>query len=208
MNTQRRYIAFFLILLVFVGRARPDSPPEEERGMGVAAFPVVFYTPETSAGLGAGLALTFPRGDEDDPLRPNSIQAFGLYSLKKQYTAFLSTEVHSHDDAWRFKPAFMFSHFPDTFHGIGRDASADDEEDFTTDNVAVRPQLLRRLYGNFNAGLFLKWKRTDVVEIEEDGRIARRELPGADGSRFVGMGPVLEWDGRDRLFYPTRGYDS
>lgn len=173
--------------------------------MGVAGIPVVFYTPETSAGLGGGLTLTFPRGEPHEHLRPNSLQTFGLYSLKNQYMFFLSPEVHSHDDAWRFRPIFMFSYYPDTFYGIGRDVSKDDEEDFTTETVVIRPQLLRRVHSHWNAGLFLKWKRTDVVEIEDDGQLVQRDLPGVDGSRFVGLGPILEWDSRDQLFYPTRG---
>ncbi len=178
---------------------------EEDHRVGVAGIPVVFYTPETSAGLGGGLTLTFPRGEPEDHLRPNSLQTFGLYSLKNQYMFFLSPEVHSPDDAWRFRPIFMFSYYPDTYYGIGRDVSKDDEEDFTIETVVIRPQLLRRVYSHFNAGLFMKWKRTDVIEIEDDGQLARRDLPGVDGSRFIGMGPILEWDSRDQLFYPTRG---
>lgn len=182
-----------------------DAQTNAPSRVGVAAFPIIFYTPETSAGAGGGVTLTYRGPGEEDTARPDNLSLFALYTFKNQFMFFLAPSLYFRDGDWKLGAGTGYSHFPGSFYGVGNDTDEDDEEEFTTESVMIRPGLLRRVYAHLSAGFFYDWKKTGVREIEKNGLLDTGDYLGVDGSVLSGAGAVLEWDSRDNLFSPSRG---
>ena len=172
--------------------------------VGMAGFPVVFYTPETSAGIGGGLTLTFRPADAPDTGHPDHVSMFLLYTLNQQVMGSVFPQCYLGEN-WKIGAALAYRDFPDEYYGLGNDTREGDAEDFTTRDVVINPYLLRRVVSRAWAGVAYDWKNTDVLEIEADGLLAGGGLAGTDGSRLSGLGPMLEWDSRDQAFAPRSG---
>lgn len=174
-------------------------------GLQWAGFPVVFYTPETSAGFGGGLTVTRREPGQESSERPDHLSVFGLGTLKNQWMVFAIPELYLGGGAWKARAPVGYRDFPDKFHGIGPDATEDAEEDFTARGPSVEPMLLSHVVEDLWFGAAYRWKNTDISDLEPGGALAGGGVPGAEGGVTAGLGPWLEWDGRDRIFNPTRG---
>ncbi|HDP99837.1 MAG TPA: hypothetical protein ENN22_11730 [bacterium] len=98
-----------------------------------------------------------------------------------------------------------YQKFPDLFYGIGSNTSSEDAEDVTTEDVIIRPGLTRRIYKNLRFGMIYHLNHTSVQKVEPDGILSSGGLPGSRGSFLSGMGPIIDWDSRDNIFYPSKG---
>lgn len=193
--------------------AAPDAVPDAETaatnapaaGLQWAGFPVAFYTPETGAGFGGGLTVTHRPDGADRSERPDSLSVFGLYTLKNQWMLFAMPEAYLADHAWKARGRIGYRDYPDQFHGIGPEATEDAEEDFTERSLTLEPSLFRSVVPNLWIGGLVRWKDTDLSAFEDDGVLAQGGVTGTEGGTAAGAGPAIEWDGRDRLFNPTRG---
>jgi len=171
--------------------------------VGVAAFPVVFSSPETGVGGGVGAVLTF-RGEAVDS-RPNSLALVGMVTEKSQSLLILSPEAYVCDDYWKLKTSVIRRDWPDEFYGIGNDTEEEDEEAFEVQSLEVRPSAMLKVWRELRAGLVLDWKDVEVSELVEDGLLATGGFLGTEGTESWGLGPALEWDTRDSLFFPMHG---
>lgn len=173
--------------------------------VGVAAYPIVFYSPETSAGGGGGLTLTFRKAGEATNNRPDSLSLAAMYTFRNQTMLFATPMAYFGDGDWKAGLGLGYVDFPDQFYGVGNDTSEDDEESYTRRDLKARPLLLRRVAEHLRAGAFYEWQETDIYELEEGGQLEGGSVPGVEGGTIAGAGPAIEWDTRDQLFAPTSG---
>jgi hypothetical protein len=148
--------------------------------------------------------MTCRQPGQDPSQAPNSISAFALYTFKNQVRVMVIPQMYPGAGAWKASVALGYWDFPDEFYGLGND-TPDDEEEFTTAGVMLRPALLRRMWRDLRVGLFCEIKGEDVTEIEADGALATGDVFGVGGGLLSGVGPVLEWDSRDNTFFPRSG---
>lgn len=175
--------------------------PETESETSWYALPAVYYTPETSLGLGAagGVFLT------SDKTWPSSIQGDLSATLRGQYAVNVRPELYRRGGRQRLFADLSVTAFPDSFYGIGPDTPESAEEDVTTRFFDAQVQLERPLTPGWRVGVRIRVRHETVTEIEGDGLLASGRVPGADGSTVLGIGPLVTRDTRDRPFYPRRG---
>jgi len=185
-----------------------ETPPKGDdcrRGWKIAPFPVAFYSPETGFGGGCGGVITYRGHRCPAPLRPQSLSGVLFYTGKGQSLVALSPELYFQKEAWELKLGLAYRNFPESLYGVGRSTPDDAEEDYTLEGVTLEPWLLRRVASHLYVGAVLDIEKTSVREVEEGGLLDRGLLEGHAGGTRAGMGPVLDWDDRDNLFYPSRG---
>jgi hypothetical protein len=171
----------------------------------VSGFPVIMYAPETGLGLGGGLHITHRAGDLPETSRPLSLPFVLIYTTKGQSIVAAIPEIYFGDGAWALRGPLQYANFPSTMYGVGNDTPDEAEEDFTTETGEAEVTLVRRLYSGLKGGLSCYVVKTIILETEP-GRVYEewREMGRAGGARF-GIGPVVEWDTRDDIFYPSAG---
>lgn len=200
------YIALLLLALaglpvvadeVPVTNRRPASPGDEFR-----IIPFAFYTPETSVSFGAVPMYVFRLGD--DGLRPSTINAILIATLKAQFTA---TVV---GDFWlpsgdQLRAQLTGFRYPGEFFGIGNDNRPAASESYLQYEARGVLQYNHFFHGGLSLGLRAEFSRYETASLEPGGLLAGGTIPGWDGSLSSGLGAALSWDTRDNVFSSREG---
>ncbi|MBK8650375.1 MAG: hypothetical protein IPN23_01435 [Elusimicrobia bacterium] len=164
-------------------------------------FPVVFYTPETRAGLGVGGVLARPRRSVDKSM--DHLSFYSLYTARDQKALYLFPEIYR--GPWKARALLGFVDFPEDYFGQGPGVSDTSKESYTVREIQARPTFTRRVGGNWRAGVTTEVRQTRLRDLTPGGALAAGGAPGVDGGGMWGAGPAVEWDSRDNLFSPRRG---
>ncbi|MBD3163396.1 MAG: BamA/TamA family outer membrane protein [Candidatus Eisenbacteria bacterium] len=199
-------LATLALLLPAVAPAEAEDPETAPRpGWTRAILPVVFSTPETGFGFGAGALLTYRGENQSAEERPQSLPLFGLYTVKNQMSIALAPDLTLAGGIWRLGFEISYQKFPLRFYGIGNDTPDAAEEEYTLEGFSFAIRASRRVTGAFRSGIAVDLKRPSYPEKEPGGLLDGRRIPGANGGFYAGAGPLIEWDTRDNLYFPTRG---
>ena len=186
-----------------------NTPTNEDsvgkKRSGLIWIPILFYTPETKTGGGAGLNYFFRESGSDSASRPSSIMGVFMYTQNKQIISELSTDMYRNDEQIHITGYIGYKKFPDKFYGIGKNTSEKNEEDFTSRDIFFGTTVQRRMRSGLHLGLQYMFADRKMEEVEEDGRLIEREILGSEGVRTSGLGFLLNRDTRDNIFYPTSG---
>jgi hypothetical protein len=176
----------------------------------VKILPIVFYTPETSLGLGAGLLFQFDLPGAKAARRPSSITLGGVYTLEEQVLAQLGPELRFGHDDYVLKLDLTGARFPNRFYGTGNIIDSDVYDTYTDCYMRaevdgrMRPfaegSALRPLFLGLHAGG--AWSSVRHVEGEV---LEGMNDPGENEVMVAGLGPSVSWDSRDSISWPTRG---
>ena len=206
--------AFGVALAVWASCTPALSAPDRAQGRDDdrspwSVFPVISYSPETSALLGGGAVYTFRADDGRDPngreARRSSIAAISAYSFKSQFFISLSPSVYLDGEAWHAEGGLALRRFPSTFYPIGKHTTADRAEDYTDLGLSALAALTRRLAGSFRTGGQIALYYSKIGDVEPGGDLDRGRVAGSDGGRLAGLGPRMIWDDRDNDFSTRRG---
>jgi outer membrane protein assembly factor BamA len=213
----RRSVSFFLILLaVFLSLPSQAASRESvehgsegdtlaQKRSGWLFFPILFYSPETKTGFGAGAGYFFREPGSATASRPSTIMTNFMYTQKKQVILDLLTDIYWKDEAYHLTGSFGYLKFPDKFYGIGNDTSEDNEEDYTPKNTAALISLLGRVRSGLYVGLQYQFYDSKIQELEEGGLLASKDIPGSEGGTATGAGILTTWDTRNNIYYPSTG---
>ncbi len=182
-----------------------EQSSESNRRISFAGYPVILYTPETSLIFGGGAAMTIRNRNHDQNARPDNLNFYAIYTLKNQSAVLFNPDFYFDEDRWQLKMMSGYQKFPDLFYGVGNQTAEDDAEDVTTEDVIIRPGLTCCIYKNLRLGVMYHFNHTSVQKVEKDGILSSGVLPGSTGSRLSGVGPIIDWDSRDNIFYPSKG---
>jgi len=91
------------------------------------------------------------------------------------------------------------------FYGIGNDVPEDFEELYGVDYPRLRVTAMREFGSGFYLGLRFIADDFEITDIDPEGRLANRRIPGANGGRNTGAGFILNYDSRDNYFSTTSG---
>ena len=224
---------FFALLTCspYVSYARsPDSLPVDDQAMEAdrssnvgkdlwsrtRILPLVLYSPETALMIGGGtLTLIDLGGARSD--RPSSFSLFGIYTTNQQVVLAAAYELRGRGDRHVVQQIARFVDWPDRFYGIGnqldkgievqaRNDSTRSYLNFTDRYLQLETEYLFQPLKSIYVGVghHLRWSRADDIESSEHGEMLH-DLEGAQPMRWSGFMPILAYDTRDRLFWPSSG---
>ena len=167
-----------------------------------SVLPIVFSQPETGLAFGVLPQIVFnTRGS----VRPSQVYLALFYTMKSQYGAYLSSTVWLNEDRDNIEIEANLLHWPTLYYGIGSDGLKATPENYTQDqsgiSVTGKHLFSRTLFGGLTAAT-LHQKLTDL---DFGGDIENGLVPGSDGGRVLGLGPVIGYDSRNHNLFPTRG---
>lgn len=167
-------------------------------------LPLLFYSPETQLGFGAGLMTTWsmPRSE---PERPSSVVAYGIYTTRRQTFLGLSQELRFAEDRYVLLQELRYVDWPDRYYGVGNFSRESAREDYIDRYWQLETEGQVRVIGRLYAGLRHHLRGSDTLDLERGGVLAEQRPRGTGPTLWSGLGPTLQWDTRDGLFWPTRG---
>lgn len=166
--------------------------------------PVVFYTPETGAGAGGGIYITYGKSKAKNR---NLLVPFFVYTAKNQSVSRLYWELWPRDDLYRIYSVLGYTNYPDKFFGIGNETRKQDEETFREIYSAFDIDLERKLTDKVYAGLLIRSDDYSIREKQQGGLLSSGQIEGSDGGGIKGLGLQLRMVSLDHPFTPTRGFN-
>lgn len=204
---------FFCLVVGFANgqvNLQKDSITKKGKQRKLFAFPAVTYSPETTLAFGAAGNYYFQLS-HDSTVRTSYVQGLGLYTLRNQVVIAFESSIYFPGEKYILKTHGSFSHFPDRFWGLGNNSFDDALEPYTISQFYFFPQLLRKVYKNFFAGVSYEIQNVFLFEYGEGkpsgtSIFDQQDIQGRYGSIVSGLGIVAQWDGRDNAFSPSKGF--
>ncbi|MEM9990403.1 MAG: BamA/TamA family outer membrane protein [Bacteroidota bacterium] len=180
---------------------------KKERSYNLAAYPVLFYLPETRLGFGAAGITTFRFKGESESSRPSQVRLIAAYTLNKQILFYLPYELYWQEENWLARGEVGYYRYFYDFYGIGNDQPTDYKEQFEVRFPRVRFNLQRLVAPNLYTGVRYWFDNYNVTSVEEGGQLASDAITGGGNGGIVsGLGWLSAYDSRDNIFYPTKGF--
>ena len=232
---QRGYLDFqmaartplFLVLTLASGAAVAQFTDPEDGALDASEFiidkkgflPVPVLITEPAVGYGAGLGLLFVRNSirerkeaqQGDPqsshVAPPDVFGFVLGATENGTKFGGGGGMFSFDDdRWRYRGGVAKAEVNLDFYGAGgRLGTAERKLGYTLDMLASSQQVLRRL-GDTSSFAALRWVWFDSQASFDASRPQPVLPPASLAARSSGLGVALEYDSRDNIFTPSRGW--
>jgi outer membrane protein assembly factor BamA len=128
-----------------------------------------------------------------------------IYTQKKQIMIDLGPDIYLKNEIYHLKAKVNFINFSERFYGIGSDTSEDMREDFTSRTTRINLNLQKKLFQKLYLGIQYEREHHEVVKVEEDGQLKRREILGSEPGTVSGIGFLINRDSRNNIFSPSSG---
>lgn len=169
-----------------------------------AGYPIAFFTPETRWGFGAAGVYNFFPG-EHKSTRPSQLQIGGAYTLNKQLLSFCFYNIFLDDDKHNLYGELAYYDYFYQYYGIGNQTNFSDEELYGASYPRLQFNYLRKLKNKLYLGGFYHFDHYKITEVIDDGLLVNSNVVGKEGSTISRIGLLARYDGRDNIFYPTKG---
>ncbi len=183
-----------------------------------AILPLLFYSPETRLGFGAGATYAFRFKDEPETSRASQLTGGVAYTLEKQLLSYLSFQLFKNDEQYKIYGEVGYYRYFFYYYGVGNDNDnyinpenpnvlTAYQEPFFVNFPRIKVNALREIAPNFYVGLQSWFENQDIVEKDTSmfARLPQNEILGADGGVISQLGLVLNYDSRNNPLYPTEG---
>jgi outer membrane protein assembly factor BamA len=182
----------------------PESSPKPVKKSGLAAAPIIYYTPETRWAWGAGGLAYFSLTKDESVPRPSNIAFSGVFTQNKQYSFDLNPDFYFRH-GYHAQFDLQYAKFPDKFFGVGNDTPESLEEPYTSKYWKLRVEALKKTVGSVNLGFQYLFDSVNMTEVEKGGELDSGAVSGSEGGIVSGGGLFVTIDSRDSIFFPTTG---
>ncbi|MDM0115104.1 BamA/TamA family outer membrane protein [Variovorax sp. J22R133] len=179
-------------------------------------LPIPIVITEPAVGYGGGVALMFVRNSlresaeraaETGHMTPPDIWVVGAAATENgTKAAFAGGMTSFDDDRWRYRGGIGRTDVNLAFYGIGGDLGGGTRSiNYSLDGWMSSQQILRRL-GDSNSWLGFRWIFLDLGSKLDLNDPNARLQPDEMSRRSSGLGLTLEYDSRDNIFTPSKGW--
>jgi outer membrane protein assembly factor BamA len=191
------------VLAVLLGlpleSAAEDGMQEQRKRKNTAVAPIVVSNPNIGTGAGATGMFFYDVGGDGEGQPRSSAQLVGAYTHTDSYFVGLLNSLHLRRDQMRSKAGLFHARINNEFRDpLGGEA------DFATDVLAAFAQVTYRIKDDWFLGI--QGLVSDVryrPDTPQDADYLDRV--GAEDTTSGGIGPVVSYDSRDNIHYPTSG---
>lgn len=210
-----RRAAFFAAFLLFCicqtataqnsTRADSSSEVKAKRSLNIVALPLVFYSPETRWGFGAGGVAAFRFKGEADSTLASQVTLGFAYTQEKQILAYIPWRLYWKNEKFLSYGEVGYYKYNYFYFGVGNDNPLSYQEKYDVRFPRVQLNFLRRVKGDLYMGLRYWLDDFRISELDPAGELNSGRITGAEGGLVSSVGLVSNYDGRDNVFFPSKG---
>lgn len=184
--------------------ARAEKEEEEKKDSGIIAFPIAFYTSDTSFGFG-GTAIFFKKSYETkEEKRSDSFTTVLFYTLNNQILNANAGTLYFDEGLYKADGVLVVSRYPEDFYGIGPH-SPWHAESYTPLTIKGEITFSMRLWEKIYGGITVLQGYHKLYSYEDDGPLADYVADNRPSGFFSGLGVEFSRDSRDKSLYPSTG---
>ncbi len=176
------------------------------KALKIIALPVLFSTPETGFGFGAGAQMFLLRKTNIYNARLSNMFVSAIYTTKNQFMFEAKPQIYLDRGDYFLDTVLKYRIFPNSFWGIGNNTPDENKESYDMTSIELRARFLKRLPPFLNFGFEFVFENHDVTMVEEGGILDSGTVLGADDATVSGLGVVFNLDNRDIVEAPTSGH--
>ena len=184
--------------------AQKDSLPVHKNKL--SAFPVAYYSPETKLAVGALAAYTFYNKNDNTQKRPSQIQLGAAYTFNKQLLFYIPFRIYTRQSSFVFYGEAGYYKYSYYFYGIGNKQSDDYKELYKVNYPRVKVNALKKISKSLYAGLRYGLEDYNIIGADSGKQLSTGIITGSKGGFVSGIGPAINFDTRDNIFSPSRGF--
>ena len=210
MRTFLFFSLFFLVQKVASAQVPLEVPSAEipaTRPSRYVIFPVIVKSPEYK--WGGGLAGSyFFKIKHDSVTRTSNFKAVTFFTVRRQLVFAAEGNIFFPSEKYILHTIASVSRFPDKFWGLGNTTPSSNLENYAISQVDVYPQLLRKVYANFFAGMGYEYQNVFEFDYNPGGQslFDKERITGRTGGHISGASFILTWDTRNNAFSPSHGF--
>lgn len=209
-NSRIAAVFFVFLTLNLAGQQKEATKIETDtinirKKIQIIGVPLVFYTPETSFGFGAGAQIFFLNKTNIYNSRLSNVFVSAIYTAKKQLMFEARPQIYFNAGNLFLDGYFKYRLFPNSFWGIGNYAYEDALEEYNMKSYEITAALLKRLPPTLNFGLEYKYENHTMLEVAEGGLLASGDITGSEGGVISGLSIVFNLDSRDNVNSTVKG---
>ncbi len=161
-----------------------------DRGVGFGFTPIVRILPDTSKAL-------------SEFYRPTTIVPYIMISTKGSLT-FESDLIAFTNNRWNIFMRMRYAEFPNEFYGIGAPVSDSLPLKYTSEDLMLIGEIAKGIGKVIFTGLRFDFHRQENYNFEDTSLL----IDDFDykGGWNSGLGPVVKFDSRNDIIYPTKGW--
>jgi Omp85 superfamily domain len=205
-----RHITTLLFSLYFVTQliAQSDSTKitDNPNRLKVIALPVVFYSPDTRLGGGAGGLLTFNFKSDSIGARRSSVTVGVVYTQLNQLLLYFPFQLFPKNQAYWVSGEVGYFRYVFNFFGTGNAVDPTFIEKYSATFPRVRLNVSKKIKPNLFLGVRYAFDAFTFTKRDSGKILEQNKLTGSNGGRVSGVGIQTNYDSRDLLFYPTKGW--
>ncbi len=177
----------------------------------MAVYPNAGYSDRTGFEIGVTPVLRFNSRREADHefYRPSTLTPTFLVSSKGMYEVELDVNLFTRNN-WCINSKSQFLYLPDTFYGLGNYDKKGGHASFDSYKYSLGGEILKGITDCLFVGLQVDASYYEIENIENplDNQLAQLNgsVEGANGGWCNGVGPVVSFDSRNNVVYPSTGW--
>ena len=208
-------VMVFVMLFGWATKATAQLDPTDSTRNRWVVLPVLYYTPETRLAFGATGSFYFRFKGDSTNSRPSTVQALAAYTINKQILLSAPFNLFMKQEKYWLNGQVAFYRYPYVFNGIGIDRPPGYVEDYTAQFPRVFLRALQQVRKGLYLGVRLRFQDTRLVSTADSAAtdagnvpsgLGTHAVPGGRGGISSGVGLALNWDTRDNLFFPRKGW--
>ena len=143
----------------------------------------------------------------DSVTRTSNFKAVTFFTVRRQLVFAAEGNIFFPSEKYILHTIASVSRFPDKFWGLGNTAPASNQENYAISQVDIFPQLVRKVYRNFFAGIGYEYQDVFEFDYNTGGKslFDQENITGRYGGHISGASFILTWDTRNNAFSPSRG---
>jgi len=167
----------------------------------ISVFPAAGYSPRT--GLEIGVMPVWKVHPKNKGFRPTTLASSFQISTKGMYEAKLDLISYMAGD-WMVWSKMQYLFLPDEFFGLGNGMKNEPYSQYDLNSFTFSSDIAKGINDIWFLGLRLDLNSNSQENI--DGDLLNESIPGYKGGWANGLGPILVFDKRDDVLYPSKGW--
>ncbi len=206
MNLKKINLILLCVCTLGTIKAQKDTIPKSPNRLKVIGLPVVFFSPDTKFGGGAGGLLTFNFKNDSIGARRSSVTVGAVYTQLNQLLLYFPFQLFPRNQAYWISGEVGYYRYVFNFFGTGNNISPDYIEKYNAVFPRFRLNAVKKIKPNLFVGFRYAFDDFKYTRVDSGGILDKRQVTGATGGRVSGIGTQLNYDTRDALFFPRNGY--
>ncbi|TAE87952.1 MAG: hypothetical protein EAY81_03470 [Bacteroidetes bacterium] len=169
-------------------------------------IPILSYKPETRWQAGINVSYFFKAGKSDSITRTSAMRANFSVTQNKQYSIRPFFDVFTNKNKYNLRGQYQFTDFIKYYWGIGRESTESSKELYSFRQHKANIKAMRLVANGLYAGVQLNIENTYGLGYAANGLMKTSGITGTTGYFESGIGPVVSFDTRNHVFFPTKGH--